>query len=145
MHFLKLPQHWLIETYIPWAQYHPAIKRFQKHIRFVHRGCRSGRDRLTINPTGWISPCVCLDVPAAYVGTVRQDNLLDAFHRSPLCEMMRRPQEHGICSGCPNVETCGGGCRAAAFALTGQLDGQDESCPLWKTRAAQGTYDYGSR
>jgi len=130
-HFLALPRRWLVETYIPWAQHHPVLKWLERQIRVVHCGCRAGRDRLTISPTGWISPCVCLDVPAAYVGNVRGDDLLDVFHNSPVCHMMRRPQEHGICADCPEVTSCGGGCRATAFALTGQLDGQDRTCPLW--------------
>ncbi len=133
-HFCALPQHWLVETYIPWAQYHPAMERLAERVRVVHRGCVAGRDRLTVNPTGWISPCVCLDVPEAYVGNVREDDILDVFENAPLCEMMRRPQEHGICTDCPQVATCGGGCRASAFVLTGRLDGQDESCPVRQRR-----------
>ena len=140
-HFCALPHRWLIETYIPWAQYHPVVKRFQEHIRFVHRGCSAGRDHLTINPSGWILPCVCLDTQVAYVGNVRQDDLADVFHNSPICDMMRHPEKHGICVNCSNVSTCGGGCRTAAFVLTGRLDGQDKSCPIWRSRMnARDTY-----
>ena len=39
---------WLIETYIPWAPYHPAMQDLKKRVRVVHRGCRAGRDR-----SGW--------------------------------------------------------------------------------------------
>ena len=133
-HFCKLPERWLVETYIPWAGYHPVMRRLQQRIRVVHRGCRAGRDRLTVNPTGELSPCVCLDVPQAYVGNVRRDDLENVFENSPICKMFRRPEEHGICADCPLVATCGGGCRAAAFALTGRLDGQDMSCPVWRAR-----------
>jgi radical SAM protein with 4Fe4S-binding SPASM domain len=131
-HFLSLPQQWLVETYIPWAEYHPVIRQFQERIRFVHVGCRAGRDRLTIHPSGSISPCVCLDVPPAYVGNVRRDDLADVFHNSLLCRMMRDPRQYGICAECPHVSACGGGCRAAAYALTGRLDGQDQCCPVWR-------------
>ncbi len=131
-HFTALPKHWLVEMYIPWAQYHPGMRRLEKRIRVVYRGCIAGRDRLTINPTGWLSPCVCLDVEEAYVGNIREDDLQDTFRDSPLCEMLRHPQEHGICVDCPHVEVCGGGCRASAFALTGRLDGLDRACPLRK-------------
>lgn len=134
-HFCLLPHHWLIETYIPWAEYHPVMKRLGKRIRLVHRGCRAGRDRLTINPTGEISPCVCLDVPPAYIGNIKHDRLQDVFRESPVCEIFRQPERYGICAGCPNLRKCGGGCRAAAFALTGRLDGEDVSCPVWKSRA----------
>ncbi len=133
-HFCALPNSWLIETYIPWAEYHPLLRSIEKRIRINHLGCRAGRDRLTINPTGWISPCVCLDVPAAYVGNIRRDDLREVFQSSPICEMMRRPEDYDICSDCPSVAKCGGGCRAAAFALTGRLDGPDGSCPVRKNR-----------
>jgi radical SAM protein with 4Fe4S-binding SPASM domain len=133
-HFLSLPERWLVETYIPWAQYHPGMRALEDRVRVVHRGCSAGRDRLTINPTGWISPCVCLDVPEACVGNVRSDGLLDAFQNSPVCKMFREPWQHGICADCNLVETCGGGCRAAAFAGTGRLDGLDPSCPVRKGR-----------
>lgn len=133
-HFCSLPQHWLIETYIPWATYHPVIIKLAKKVKVVNRGCRAGRDRLTINPTGMISPCVCMDVPEAYIGNIRNDDLLDVFNNSQTCDIFRNPQNYGICADCPNVVSCGGGCRAAGFAMSGQLKGQDKSCPIWKKR-----------
>jgi len=138
-HFVSLPERWLIETYIPWAQYHPVMKRLRGRVPVLHRGCAAGRDRLTVNPTGAISPCVCLDVPAAHMGDVRRDDLLEVFNNSSVCDLMRRPQEHGVCADCPEVTACGGGCRAAAFVLTGRLDGQDRACPVWRRRAARAT------
>ncbi len=135
--FCEDRQHWLIETYIPWAEYHPVMRRLEKRFSLIHRGCRAGRDRLTINPTGWLSPCVCMDLPEAYAGNVRTDNLADAFRNSPICDIFRNPEKYGICEGCPNLVRCGGGCRAAAFALCGKLDGQDRSCTVWKSRAAR--------
>ncbi len=133
-HFSNLPQKWLIETYIPWAEYHPVIRRLQKQVRINNRGCRAGRDRLTINPSGHISPCVCMDIPEAYVGNVKSDDLELVFQNSPVNKMFRSPREHGICADCANLTKCGGGCRASAFALTGRMDGQDMSCPVWKSR-----------
>lgn len=135
-HFCRLSDHWLIETYVPWAPYHPAMRRLEARIRVIHCGCRAGRDRLSIQPDGSMTPCVCMDVPEARVGNVRTDDLADVFRDAELCELMRCPWEHGICTECANVTTCGAGCRAAAFATTGQLDGQDEACPVWQRRTA---------
>ena len=136
-HFARLPRRWLIETYIPWAEYHPVLKRLRKSLRIVHRGCRAGRDRLTITPAGFLSPCVCLDVTEAYVGHALKDDLISVFQNAPLCRLFRHPGEHGICLGCPNLEKCGGGCRAAAFALTGQMDADDGSCPVLRGGAGR--------
>jgi radical SAM protein with 4Fe4S-binding SPASM domain len=133
-HFCNLPQKWLVETYIPWAEYDPVIRRLQKKVRVINRGCRAGRDRLTINPTGDISPCVCMDIPEAYLGNVKNESLESIFGSSPICKLFRSPQEYGICAECVHLTKCGGGCRATAFALTGRLDGQDMSCPIWKYR-----------
>ena len=132
--FMALPEHWLIEIYIPWAEYHPVVKALSKRVRVVNRGCRAGRDRLTINPTGMLSPCVCLDVPDAWVGNVREDDLLDVFNHSEICRMMKNPLEKEICRDCTFAERCGGGCRAAAFALTGRIDALDHSCPVRKKK-----------
>lgn len=135
-HFTRLPRKWLIETYIPWAEFHPVMKSLEKRIRIVHRGCRAGRDRLTINPNGRLSPCVTLDIPEAEVGHIKRDNLQDVFQHAPLCVFMRSPEPSGTCRECPHLTRCGAGCRAAAWVLTGSLEGADRSCPVWKARNA---------
>jgi radical SAM protein with 4Fe4S-binding SPASM domain len=137
-HFIALPATWLIEMYIPWAQYHPTTKRIGEKIKVMYVGCRAGRDRLTINPCGDISVCVCFDVPELYLGNIRKDDLSDVFQNSRICDMMLHPEKYGICKNCANVMTCGGGCRVAAYAITGRFEGQDESCPVYKHRAAGG-------
>jgi len=47
---------------------------------------------------------------------------------------MKNPLEKGICEDCANAEKCGGGCRAAAFALSGRIDALDHSCPVRKQK-----------
>ncbi len=136
-HFLRLPESWLVETYIPWAPYHPVLQRLAERVDVVHCGCAAGRDRLTVNPDGSISPCVCLDVPAAYVGNVRTDDLGEVFAGAWLCDVLRRPEAHGICVDCEHVRSCGGGCRANAYALSGAVDGQDGTCPLLRSGQAK--------
>jgi len=134
-HFLKFQNPKLIEMFIPWAQYHPTAKRLEEKIEVVYAGCRAGRDRLTINPCGDISVCVCFNVPEFYLGNVREDNLNDVFRNSHICDMQRRPVKYGICKNCPHVMTCGGGCRVAAYVITGKIDGDDTSCPRYKQHA----------
>ena len=134
-HFAGLRRRWLVETYIPWAEYHHVIRRWSKTLKIINRGCRAGRDRLTINPEGQLSPCVCLDRPEAYLGHALKDDLVAVFRDSPVCRLLRRPREHGLCPDCANIDSCGGGCRAAALALSGRLDSDDLSCPV---RAGRG-------
>jgi len=137
-HFLSLPSHWLIENYAPWARYHPVMRRLEERTQVAHVGCGAGRSFLVIEPSGRVVPCLCLDVPEAYVGSVREHDLADMFQCSPVCRMMRQPREHGICVDCEEVHICGGGCRASAFALTGRLDGLDPNCWPRRTRFARG-------
>ncbi|UCC38331.1 MAG: hypothetical protein JSV96_10845 [Candidatus Aminicenantes bacterium] len=68
-----------------------------------------------------------------------EHDLLEKFENSRLCKMIRHPQDYGICETFRHMTACGGGCRAAALALTGSLDGQDMSCPVWKGENAKKT------
>ena len=139
-HFAGLQRRWLVETYIPWVEYHPVIRRWSKSLKIINRGCRAGRDRLTINPEGHLSPCVCMDRPEAYCGHALKDDLVAVFRDSPVCRLLRSPREHGLCPDCANIDSCGGGCRAAALALSGRLDADDLSCPV-RARRGHGERD----
>lgn len=129
-HFLTMREHWVVETNIPWARYHPAIRALEGRVPVVHDGCGAARWRLAIQPAGWITPCLCVDAPGWYMGNVRDDDLGEVFRESPFAKALRRPWEHGLCAGCPEVRRCGAGCRAAAYARTGQFEAPDDSCPL---------------
>ncbi|HEY5999997.1 MAG TPA: radical SAM protein [bacterium] len=128
-HFLA-GEHWLVETYIPWAPLHPAMQRLGERVRVVHRGCSAGRDRLTVNPCGTLSPCVCLDVPGAHVGNVERDGLEAVFASAALRDAERRASPQGSCAGCDLFASCRGGCRAAAYAFSGSMRAEDASCPV---------------
>jgi radical SAM protein with 4Fe4S-binding SPASM domain len=128
--FAELERHWLVETYIPWAERDATVRRLSDRIRFVHCGCRAGRDRLCVGPDGALTPCVCLDVPDAVVGNIRTDDLRRVFAEAPLCRLFRAPKEHGICADCGYVDRCGGGCRAMAWARGGTFLARDMDCPL---------------
>jgi radical SAM protein with 4Fe4S-binding SPASM domain len=136
--FFALPKHWLVQTCIPWARHHPVVEALQKRADLSYMGCGAGRSSLVIQPPGRVCPCFCMDVPEGRIGDVRRDDIATVFRDSSLCDMMRRPKEHGICQDCEHVGECGGGCRAAAFAMTGRLDGPDLSCPVRRRKQASG-------
>jgi len=140
-HFCELPRTWLVETYVPWAEYHPVIRRLEKRIKVVHRGCRAGRDRLTIHPTGALSPCVCMDRPEAYYGNIRDIDLREAFRNSPACAILREPGAVGLCADCKHATHCGAGCRAAALALDGRIDAPDRACPVRQRLSGPGSVE----
>jgi radical SAM protein with 4Fe4S-binding SPASM domain len=138
-HFMHLSEHWVVETNIPWARYHPTIRKLSRRIQVAHAGCGAARWRLAIGASGSISPCICVDRPEFQMGNVRTDDLGEVFANAPLAHLMRHPEEHGICTDCPNVRTCGGGCRAGAFAREGQVDALDRSCPARRARERAGS------
>ena len=133
-HFLAGPKHWVVETTIPWARYHPVIRGLSGRIRVACSGCGACRYRLAVHPDGSITPCICIHQPVAVMGNVRRDELGAVFQDSPIARLMRQPAEYGLCADCGNVEVCGAGCRASALALTGRLDGLDGSCPVRRLR-----------
>ncbi len=134
--FLSMSKQWIIETTIPWARYHPVIRKLKKRIQINHVGCGAGRCRLSIDATGQIVPCICacVGMNGVNMGNIREHDLADVYSQSPIAQMYRRPWDYGICSDCPKVKQCGGGCRAAAYVLTGRVDGLDASCPVRRRR-----------
>ncbi len=133
-HFLGVSGRWVVETNIPWARFHPTIRRLSRQMRVVHAGCGAARWRLAIGASGSISPCICVDRTQLEMGNVRTDDLGQVFRNAPLANLMRHPQDYGVCGDCPNVATCGAGCRAGAFARTGRVDGLDGACPVRRAR-----------
>jgi radical SAM protein with 4Fe4S-binding SPASM domain len=133
-HFLSLPKHWLVETNIPWAPYHPVIRKLSKRIRVAHAGCGACRCRIAIHADGTITPCICINDPAAHMGNVRHDDLGAIFRDHPLAALLRHPDAHDLCTDCKNVTRCGAGCRASALVLSGTIDGLDGSCPVRRLR-----------
>ncbi|MCX7590297.1 MAG: radical SAM protein [Kiritimatiellae bacterium] len=133
-HFVTLPSHWRIELYVPWAPYHPVIKRLESRVPFAFVGCRAGRSSLVVQPSGRVVPCLCLDNDAAVVGHVLRDDLAAMIRDSPVCQLLREPRRHGVCDWCEFVDRCGGGCRSMAMSITGRIDAPDPTCPLVRAR-----------
>ncbi|MGQ9661401.1 MAG: radical SAM protein [Kiritimatiellia bacterium] len=129
-YFATLPRAWRVEVHIPWAPYHPVIKRLEGRVAFSFAGCRSGRASLVVQADGRVVPCLAMDRPEAELGNVLRDDLGQMFRDSPVCQLLREPHRFGVCSDCEFVRQCGGGCRSVALAVTGRLDAPDPTCPL---------------
>ncbi len=129
-HYTTLKKKWLIEIYVPWAAFHPVVKTWEKKEKIVYSGCTAARDRLTINPSGEIGFCVCLDTPKLSLGNIRTHDIRDIFKNAPLCSAMKNPAAAGLCTDCEHVAQCGGGCRTNAYLAANNIMGQDTLCPL---------------
>ncbi len=93
----------------------------------VLRGCICGNGMFYIKPNGDVWPCAFVPVSG---GNLRTDSPSDVWNKSKLFSDLRdRSNLHGKCHECSQREVCGG-CRARAFAGTGDLFAEDARCPL---------------
>jgi len=86
-----------------------------------------GRGIIFVSHLGSVFPSGFLPVKA---GDVRQDDLVLLYRESPVFRSLRSSDElGGKCGVCPFRKVCGG-CRARAFAITGDYLAADPTCPF---------------
>ncbi len=89
------------------------------------RGINDGSGFLFVSHTGSIYPSGFLPISA---GNVRTDDVAQVYRTSPLFQALRDPDSiGGKCGVCPFRRVCGGS-RARAFAMTGDMMGEDPLC-----------------
>lgn len=86
--------------------------------------CPCGVQYCRITPDGGLTACPYLPVTA---GNLRESSFVDLWNSAPLFAELRRGTLGGKCGDCGYREMCGG-CRARAFATTGDYLASDESC-----------------
>ena len=92
-------------------------------------GCMGGKSFVFISHTGMLQPCGFLDVPS---GNLREFdfNFQKTYASSTVFKELSRPDHFGgFCGRCDFRVSCGG-CRARAYAATGDYRGAETSCPL---------------
>jgi len=91
------------------------------------RGCMAADGFCFISRAGEVFPCGYLPLAA---GSVRERDLLDVYIHSPLFLRLRDPSLlGGACSDCAYAASCSG-CRARAYAATGDVTSEDPLCPF---------------
>lgn len=105
-------------------------------MRHVHRSaagspvlgyetrCPCGSQYCRITPDGKVTPCPYLPEVA---GDLTRERFADVWRESPLFATLRQGSLGGKCGRCEYRRVCGG-CRARAFAETGDVLGADSSC-----------------
>lgn len=89
--------------------------------------CSAGNNALTIMHDGTIYPCRRLPIP---IGNAVSDSFFKVWYTSEVLWNLRNPGNiKGKCSGCDFIPVCRG-CRAMAYALTGDYLAEDPQC--WK-------------
>jgi radical SAM protein with 4Fe4S-binding SPASM domain len=86
--------------------------------------CPCGVHYCRITPDGKLTPCPYLPEVA---GDLRQQGFAEVWNESPLFKQLRARGLKGKCGSCEYQQVCGG-CRARAFARTGDVMGPDDSC-----------------
>jgi len=92
------------------------------------QGCEAANSIAFVDQEGRIFPCETLMVP---MGDLNRDKM-DAVWASPLRDRIRRDvgSVPGLCSACPDLERCKGGCRGAVYHLMGHYGAPDPLCPV---------------
>jgi radical SAM protein with 4Fe4S-binding SPASM domain len=99
----------------------------------VLRGCICGNGMFYIKPNGDVWPCAF--VPKSG-GNLRDMSPREIWSDSELFKRLRdRTNLKGECGRCNQKEICGG-CRARAYAYSGDLFAEDPKCPLSPTERA---------
>ncbi len=86
--------------------------------------CLAGTHYCRITPDGQVTPCPYLPLTA---GSLREHSFKEIWRSSPVLESLRSPALEGRCGRCEYGDLCGG-CRARAFAVGGDLLGEDPWC-----------------
>jgi AdoMet-dependent heme synthase len=90
-------------------------------------GCQAGRGQGCVTANGTILPCVLLPIP---LGNIRTAPFADIWQSSPIVKVLQdRGNLEGKCGACSLRARCGG-CRAVAYARTGNLFASDPRCWL---------------
>lgn len=88
-------------------------------------GCGAGRLYCAIQPNGVVTPCVYMPIE---IGNLREKTLQEIWKQSEIMQELReREQLLDNCGRCSFKNVCGG-CRARAYAYTGNISGCDPGC-----------------
>jgi heme b synthase len=118
------------QYYRLWRQ--EAAARGEKITQASHgleamtKGCLGGQGFAFVSYRGEVQPCGYLDLVA---GNIRETPFPEIWAGSQLFQQLRRVDDYrGKCHACQYRKVCGG-CRARAYALTGDVLGEDPICP----------------
>lgn len=103
----------------------PNLVGRQRGLDRMSRGCLAGMGYCFVSHRGEVYPCGYLPVLA---GNVREESFETIYQDSPVFQQLRDlGQLEGKCGECAFVHRCGG-CRARAFALTGNYMAEEPYC-----------------
>jgi radical SAM protein with 4Fe4S-binding SPASM domain len=87
-------------------------------------GCLAGTNFVFVSRKGDVNPCGYLPVKA---GNIREKKFIEIWEKSPVFMDLRKRDLKGKCGRCAFGQICGG-CRARAYAKTGDILESDPLC-----------------
>ena len=95
-------------------------------LEAVTKGCLGGQGFAFVSYRGEVQPCGYLELLA---GNIRERRFSEIWDNSEVFQQLRRVDNYrGKCHSCQYRQVCGG-CRARAYALTGDVLAEDPICP----------------
>jgi heme b synthase len=95
-------------------------------LEAVTKGCLGGQGFAFVSYRGEVQPCGYLELLA---GNIRERRFSEIYDNSKVFQQLRRVDDYrGKCHSCQYRKVCGG-CRARAYALTGDVLAEDPICP----------------
>lgn len=96
-------------------------------------GCQAGMSIGCITAEGDVTPCVMFPL---VLGNLKRDSLRNIWEQSETVATLKSREVKGICGTCRFKKTCGG-CRAAAWAVDGDMMAEDPYCWIATPPSAQ--------
>jgi radical SAM protein with 4Fe4S-binding SPASM domain len=96
----------------------------EEREKMMGSACLAGTGFVFVSRRGEVCPCGYLPVVA---GNIRQESFVDIWENSPVFMALRERKLEGRCGECPYRLVCGG-CRARAYAITGDYLESDPLC-----------------
>ena len=108
------------------AEGDPEVQRVRARMMMSGRPVNAGNGFCFVDHRGKVCPSGFLPVNC---GNVRDTSVVDIYRNSPVFQALRDVTRlGGKCGVCEFRDRCGGGSRARAYALTGDLHAAEGSC-----------------
>ena len=104
----------------------PQYARITSPGRGHAGGCLAGKRFAFVSRKGDVYPCGYFPMQ---VGNIRENNFIEIWENAPELRALRERTLKGKCGRCSFAGICGG-CRARAYAQTGDFLGPDPSCRM---------------
>jgi radical SAM protein with 4Fe4S-binding SPASM domain len=104
----------------------PQYARIARPGKRRASGCLAGKSFVFVSRKGDVYPCGYFPLK---VGSIREKNFIEIWENAPELLVLRERALRGRCGRCSYAGACGG-CRARAYAESGDFLGPDPSCLL---------------